>query len=59
MCSSKVQQPGSAVELGAEATERFVGDLIRYLGVDLHRDCDLAVAQDAHGHAGMDIERGQ
>ena len=29
------------------------------LGVDLHRDGDLAVPQDAHGDTRMDVERGQ
>jgi hypothetical protein len=28
-------------------------------GVDLHRDGDLAVPQDAHGDSRMDVERGQ
>ena len=30
-----------------------------YLGVDLHSDGDLAVPQDLHGHARVDIESRQ
>jgi hypothetical protein len=56
-CSSKVvQQPGLAVKLVSETAQRVTGDLVGYLGVDLHRDCDLAVAQDAHGYAGVHVK---
>jgi hypothetical protein len=46
-------------EPAAELAERVPGGFGRCLGVDLHRDGDLAVSQNAHGHAGVDVEGGQ
>jgi len=47
------------IQLLSEPTQRVAGDLIGYVGVDLHRDSDLAVPQDAHCHPGVNVERGE
>lgn len=43
----------------AELAERVTSGIRRGLGVDLHRDGDLAMPQDAHRHTRVDVERGQ
>jgi hypothetical protein len=43
----------------AEPAERVSGSGRGNLGVDLHRDRDLAVPQDLYRHARVDIEGGQ
>ena len=43
----------------AELLERITGVGRGYLGVDLHRDGDLAVPQDLHRYARMHVESGQ
>ena len=54
-----VQQQSAAVvsgaELVAELAERFACRRGHDLGVNLHRDGDLAVPQDLHGHARVDV----
>ena len=35
------------------------GEIGRDVGVDLHRHGDLAVSQDLHGDAGVDVQGGQ
>jgi hypothetical protein len=60
LCSSKVQQRQRLrVQPPAELLERVAGGSRGDLGVDLHRDGDLAVPQDLHGHARVDIESHQ
>ena len=49
----------SSAEPVAEPPERGPGYLIRNLGVDLHRDPHAAMAEDRHGNARVDVERGQ
>src|SRR5580693_9067698 len=48
-----------AVELVAQPTERVPGHLVRYLGVDLHRERYAAVPEYRHGDARVHVERGQ
>ena len=43
----------------AKLAERVAGRGRRHLGIDLHRDRNLAVPQDLHGHAGMHVQGGQ
>jgi hypothetical protein len=47
-----------AVELVAQPPERVPGHLVRYLGVDLHRERYAAVAQYRHDDARVHVERG-
>ena len=47
---------GWPVELVTEPPERVSGLRGGHLGVDLHRERDAAMSQDAHSHAGMDLE---
>ena len=39
--------------------ERVTGGIRRRFGVDLHRDSDLAVSQDAHSDTRVDVKGGQ
>src|SRR5580693_2510914 len=48
-----------AVELVAQPPERVPGHLVRYLGVDLHRERDAAVPEYRHGDARVYVEPGQ
>ena len=50
---------GVRVEPLAELLERLAGGGRGDLGVDLHRDGDLAVPQDLHREARVHVERGQ
>src|ERR1039457_414048 len=56
--SSEVQQR-LRIEVLAQAPERLEGLGVGNLGVDVHCDVDLCVPKDAHGHAGMHVERGE
>ena len=60
-CSSKVQQRslGIRVEPLTELLKRLAGGRRGNLGIDLHRDGDLAVPQDLHREARVHVERGQ
>jgi hypothetical protein len=49
----------SGAELVAELAQRFVCRRGHESGLDLHRDGELAVPQDVHGHARVDVEGGQ
>src|SRR5215471_19632716 len=57
--SSVVQQQRSVAEPLSELLERCTGGGRGYLGVDLHRECDLAVPKDLHGDAGVNLKGGQ
>ena len=57
-CSTDVQQ-SSAVKLLPQPPKCLAGAAVGNLGVDLHRDRDLAVTQHPHGYPGVDAERGQ
>jgi hypothetical protein len=57
--SSKRQQRPSRDQLLAQLAKRFAGGLGRCLCIDLHRDGNLAMPQDAHRHTGMDVEGSQ
>jgi hypothetical protein len=46
-------------ELVPEAVQGRPGEIGRDVGVDLHRHGDLAVSQDLHGDAGVDVQGGQ
>ena len=46
-------------ELVPEAVQGRPGDIGGDVGVDLHRYGDLAVSQDLHGDAGVDLQGGQ
>jgi hypothetical protein len=43
----------------SQALERLQGVRVGDLGVDLHRDVDLRMPQDAHRDSGMDVEGGE
>jgi hypothetical protein len=43
----------------AEPPERVLGGLVGHLSVDLHRDRELGMPQDAHRDTRVNIERGQ
>jgi hypothetical protein len=51
-----MQQLRSCAKPLSELLERSAGGGRRYLGVDLHRDGDLAVPQDLHRHARMHLK---
>ncbi len=46
-------------ELVAQPPERGPGRLVRYLGVDLHRERDTAVPEDGHRHPRVNVEAGR
>ena len=46
-------------KLPPEPLERLERLVVGDLGVDVHRDVDLRVPQDAHGDPRMHVERGQ
>jgi hypothetical protein len=55
---SEVQQR-LRIELLTQPLQRFQGVGVGDLRIDLHRDVDLRVPQDAHGDPGMDVQRGE
>ena len=69
MSEGEVQQRSTAVahsscsperfELVPEAVQGRPGEIGRDVGVDLHHHSDLAVSQDLHGDAGVDVQGGQ
>jgi len=48
-----------AVQAVPELVQRVAGQLGRDVRVDLHRHRDLAVPEDLHGHARVDVQGGQ
>jgi len=57
-CSSEVQQC-LAVKLLSQPAKRLAGGLVGDLGVDLHGDRDLAVAEYPHRYPRVHVEGGQ
>ena len=57
--NTEVHQRSLAAQPLTELLERIASGGRGYLGVDRHRDGDLAVPQDLHRHARMHVERRQ
>ena len=56
--SSEIQQYSSG-QAFTESLEGFAGLLVGNLGVDLHRDREVRMTEDLHGHARMHLEIGE